>query len=367
MKKILLISVRSDFGGGPKHVNDLFINLSAKYSIFIAAPLENPYGSRWEKELKEHFFQIPHRKFNLKSLLSLIKYIRKNKIEIIHSHGKGAGVYSRMIKIALPHIRVVHTFHGFTTKQYSSRINKIYYCYEYILSKLTDNFIFNSDGEKQTFISKIQCARQKMRVIYNGIEKKTFASKESIKRKLNIPQNKFVVVTVSRYDYQKNMQACFNIAERLVNEEILFLWIGNGEDKKYFDERIKAENINNIRCVDFTKDVLEYISVSDIYLTTSRWEGLPYALIEALMLGIPIIGSNVIGNNEIIENGYNGFLFELNNLSEAIEKIRLLSGDKKLLSEFSCNSTKAFEKSFTIRKMIDEIINIYEEDSIAQR
>lgn len=58
--------------------------------------------------------------------------------------------------------------------------------------------------------------------------------------------------------------------------------------------------------VGFTKEPMKYLQSSDLYLSTSRFEGLPYGLIEAASVGLPIVASNVKGNNEVVNNGYNG-------------------------------------------------------------
>lgn len=111
---VLYITVRSDFGGGPRHIDQLVEWMPKDINVFMAYPKDGcPYGLRWESNnrIKETIF-IPYRKFSLKSLSKLKHFIKDNKIDIVHSHGNGAGIYSRLLKILCPSVAVIHTFHG---------------------------------------------------------------------------------------------------------------------------------------------------------------------------------------------------------------------------------------------------------------
>jgi len=95
---ILIITSRADFGGGPEHIFQLINQLINGYNFFIACPKDFPYYERYSQLVGEdNIFEIPHRKINVFSILKLSSFIGKNKIDLIHSHGKGAGIYSRLL------------------------------------------------------------------------------------------------------------------------------------------------------------------------------------------------------------------------------------------------------------------------------
>ncbi|MFN3873515.1 MAG: glycosyltransferase, partial [Ignavibacterium sp.] len=73
-KNILLITLRSDIGGGSKHLNSAFDNLKNDFSFFIASPIDEPFGIKWSDELKDKFFQLPHRKFSISYFIRLIGF-----------------------------------------------------------------------------------------------------------------------------------------------------------------------------------------------------------------------------------------------------------------------------------------------------
>jgi len=90
--KVLIISSRADYGGGPEHIYKLISLLHEEVIFYVACPIDIPYWHRYSELLTvNNLFEIPHRKFSIKYLLALRTFTKNNKIDIIHSHGKGAG------------------------------------------------------------------------------------------------------------------------------------------------------------------------------------------------------------------------------------------------------------------------------------
>ena len=96
---------------------------------------------------------------------------------------------------------------------------------------------------------------------------------------------------------------------------------------------------------------------ADLYLSTSRFEGLPYALIEAASVGLPIVATDVVGNNEVVLHDYNGLVFKTE--QEAVDAIKKLSINADLLNRYSINSRELYLKTFTMEKMISSIVDTY--------
>lgn len=349
--RLLLITARSDFGGGPRHVDQLIDNLSSDIDIFAAYPYQgDPYGKKWDNESRiTKRFPLPYRKFSIKTLSELKKFIEENKIDIIHSHGNGAGFYSRLLKLIGTKAKVIHTFHGVTTN-YTSFLKKIVNTISgNFFRHFTDCFICVSKGEYAQALKNGFLIPAKSKIIYNGIE--------DFKGSRQKP-SQFNVVTLSRFDYQKNMDKALEIARLLKNEDIQFTWIGDGPDFNRLKETATQENLN-INFTGFSREPFKYLQSSSVYLSTARFEGLPYALIEAASVGLPIIATNVIGNNETLENEKSGFLF--NTESEAVNYIRLLKSNQQLYDDMSCESKKFFETNFSLKKMIEKIEEVYQQ------
>ena len=198
--------------------------------------------------------------------------------------------------------KIVHTFHGIS-EFYSCKAKKIIDKLSGVVLKyFTDAFVLVSYGE-----------------LYNGIEDPhRLAERKEDK-----------VVTISRFNYQKNMDSSFAIASAFKQDNsIRFVWVGDGDDYSRLKQQAEKECIN-IEFVGFSINPMEHLCNSSIYLSTSRFAGLPYALIEAAAIGLPIIASDVKGNNEVVMHGFNGYLFHT--IEEGIGYIEKLHKDRVLL------------------------------------
>jgi glycosyltransferase involved in cell wall biosynthesis len=370
-KKIIYITVRSDFGGGPYHVDLLISNLKDSFDIYIAAPLNKPYGIKWKTILGESkFFELPFRSFKIGTFIKLIRFIKKNKVKILHAHGKGAGIYGRLTKILLPDIFVIYTFHGFHILNYNTISRIVYIIFERFLSGFTNLFINVSKGEQDTCL-KLKIYRvQKSVIIYNAIKNipNVAIDKSELRNKLNLPADKFITSSVARFNKQKNLKASITIAAKLLeNHDVIFLIIGDGEERENIEYLIESNKLSNVLLTGYKSNVNEYLAASDIYLSTSLWEGLPYSLIEASARGLPIVASDVTGNNEVVVYGVNGYLFNLNNPDDAVEKILRIKNsieEQKTLGE---NSIKIFMKNFQLDAMINKMKDTYKSININQK
>lgn len=357
MQNILHISVRADYGGGPRHLDVVLHNTS--YKVYVACPQDKPYYSTWNNLPKvKDICTIPHRKFTLSAFYRLLRFCKKNQISVIHSHGKGAGIYSRFLKAFLPSVKVIHTYHGVGGFFLSGIKSKLSLLVERKLAILTDLAINVSFSEQSESKNIKLLPRSGSTVIYNGIE--ALSSKAHSDVPLQIDHEQFIITTLSRFDYPKNMSACFDIALKLSNNKNLtFLWIGDGEDKAYLEKKAHDLGLSNIVFTGFRTDINYLLSKTDLYLSTSRWEGLPIALIEAASLGIPIVASDVVGNNEVVESGENGLLYPLKDTDLACKYILDLYKNQKVYKEMSDAAIKRYHTYFTSEKMIESLENVY--------
>jgi glycosyltransferase involved in cell wall biosynthesis len=312
---------------------------------------------------ENNFFELPFRSFRIIKLFKLILFIKKNKIDIVHAHGRGAGIYSRLAKMFSSNFISIYTFHGFHIQQYQSTGQKFYLLVERFLSRFTDLFINVSHGEKNVCLLYKIFKESKSVVVSNAIKEieKPALNKIELKNNLKLPSNKFIVISVLSFNIMKNVPLIISIAKHLhEHNNILFIIVGDGEQKKHIEKIVRIENLNNVMLLGSKDNVNDYLFVSDLFLSTSLWEGMPYSLIEASAAGLPIIASNVTGNNEVVQNEENGFLFELDQPEFAAEKIIEISKSRKLQSKFNQNSLKVFNEKFVLTDMIKKMIDIYD-------
>ena len=357
--KILFLTLRSDWGGAPKHIDILYKNIDPEFIIYFAAPISEPYGISWyESSGKERFFELQHRKFSISKLFQLKTFIKNNGIKIVHAHGKGAGLYGRLLKIFLPSsISVIFTFHGLHIDQYSPFKKKLYILYEKFFSHFTNLFINVSNGEKENCVKHKIFKPLKSKVVYNSISAElNLKTKPGLRTELNLPIEKFIVLSIVRFSFAKNIEDTLAIAELLKSDNrFLIVLVGDGETRDEIENKITTKRLSNILLTGFKNNPLDYIAASDVYLSTSRWEGLPYSLIEASMIGLPAVATDVVGNNEVVQNDFNGKLFEPGDFQTAINDIIEICADKRLSELYSLNAKKYYKDNFSVDKMITQM------------
>jgi len=365
--RILMISLRADYGGGPEHVYRLIKYIRNEADVFVACPKEEPYWDRYVTLVGEqNMIELPHRKLSISRLLALGAFIRKHRIHIIHSHGKGAGLYSRIVGMFSSRF-VVHSFHGIHYKLYRTWQSKLYFRLEEFLSWFTNRFITASKSEFN-LVQELGIVRERaMRLIPNGVE---IPSDFSVRPQDMLPK---LVLTFTRFDYQKNPELVIRIAEilqnllpdDLKNIEILVLGQGEEADVQAIKNDIENKHLGDmIRLGGLQPNLAAWYQRSWCYLTTSRWEGSSLALMEAMAYGLPVVASRVVGNSDAVTHHFNGYLFDLDKPELAAQYIATLFTDYNDYTNKSLAARKTAVLNYDVKIMAEKTMQLYHEFEI---
>ncbi len=354
---VLMISSRADYGGGPEHVFRLMESLSSRVKLFAAIPEDIPYYERICTLIgRDRVLIIPHRRFSLKYFYKLILFILKKNIIIVHSHGKGAGVYSRPAAFfTLSHC--IHSFHGVHTDKYSRFGAYLYAAYERVLSLMTRHFITTGDGERREALKARLAPARKITLIHNGVAVP--------KVKANFPSaGVFNIVTITRFDEAKNPALIVPVLTALKNNhpdhKVKLIVVGDGPGREEIEADISLAGLRAMaEFTGVTDNVLDVYLRSFCYLSTSKMEGLPLSVLEALSFGLPCVVTDVPGNNDLIKPGINGFLYGLNEPSQAARDIIRLMTDDNLWHIYSRNAAEMIEQHFSTEQMSDKVLTLY--------
>ena len=361
--RILFISLRSDYGGGPTHMFDIITGLNSTFEKYVACPIQKPFYNLYEKN-NVNIFPLPFRTFSLVSFVELVRFTRKNYIDIIHSHGKGAGIYSRLLGF-LTRIPVIHTFHGIHYEKYSYLKQKLYFITERGLSKLTKCIINVSAVEREEGLQLKLFKKSKARVICNGVDIDTIC-KSSIDTKLqklinSIKKDNILICTVARFDYVKGIDVAIKAMKCLIefHKNFKYILIGDGELKDEIVKEINNCHMNNqILLLGFRDDVPGILKMMDVYLSPSRSEGMSLTLLEAMGIGLPVVATDIPGNRYLIKNG---LLARSENPLDIAEKISMLIKNPKLRNNLSEEGKINVKESYTLERMIRNTESLYYE------
>ncbi|MEK7679538.1 MAG: glycosyltransferase, partial [Deltaproteobacteria bacterium] len=323
------------------------------FSFFVACPKDGPYYSEFEKYAR--CAPIPARKFSLQSLYALYRFIGVHGIDIIHSHGKGAGAYSRPLGL-LTGRPVVHTFHGFHYSHLSALGRLFYIAAERALGRLTDVFINVSQSEKALCEGAGLKCKGKAYVIPNGVDVPLPVDRRARK-------GIFTIITVTRLAPEKAVDILLDAIKELkrIKDGFRVIVAGDGPEKERLVK--KAADIGISGCVEFVgfrNDVPKLLEEADLFLTCSRGEGMPISLLEAMARGLPVVASNVPGNSDVVENAQSGFLFALNSPAECAARIKELMEDNTLYRRMSEAAYKTALADYSVDRMCESTMAMYQ-------
>lgn len=358
--RVLLITARADVGGGPLHVDLLARHLPSDIDRWIACPDEEPYASTWRgSPAVRGVISIPRRRFSLGALFELARACKQWDIDIVHSHGKGAGLYSRLLKLLRLRLRVIHTVHGVHIGQYGPAVRAIYLMAERLLRRLTTAFVHVSNGEQATCLALGISAASRSHVVYNGLPPVQASEKGQPPELASVSRP--IILTLARFEHQKNMSMALEIAALAQRDypQWSFVWAGDGPERAGFERQAQKRRLTNIRFLGFTHRATDLIRNADVVLSTSLWEGLPYALIETCSLGVPIVASDVVGNDEVVIPNRNGFLYPLENPAVAVMMLRQILTDLSLRTRLSHGAIEVYREYFTLDRSISRIASLY--------
>ena len=358
--RILLITARADIGGGPLHVDLLARYLPADIKRWIACPDEDPYAWSWRRDpAVRGVFTIPRRRFSLAALFRLASGCRRLRVDIVHSHGKGAGLYSRLLKLLCPWVKVVHTVHGVHIGQYGAVTRGVYLIAERLLNQLTDAFVHVSKGEQAQCLALGLSVVGRSHVVYNGLPPIRPSGNASLPD-LDV-EARPVILTVARFERQKYMRQALEIATLAQREhpEWLFVWAGDGPERAGLERLAQERRLTNVRFLGYTDQGAELLRQATVVLSTSLWEGLPYALIEACAAGVPIVASQVTGNDEVVTDNQNGLLYPVDAPDQAVRQLGQIISDPGLRARLSQGAQVLFRESFTLKRSVESVSSVY--------
>lgn len=241
--------------------------------------------------------------------------------------------------------------------------------------RYTDAIITKSSDFKKIIFDKLSKPPKNIVSIPNGADLEEFSpnlvSKEQVAAKLQelqLPENAKIILHVSRVVPFKNIEASINIAARLIEESelIYFLHVGGYPEsqenyyqslRRLVDERGLAKRY---LFLGEQSDIKIFLALAKIFLlTTKTHEGTPNAVLEALSMGKPVVAFNCQGIKDLVLDGQTGFRVPIDEVNEAVGRIKLLLEHKTLYRAISENCSSFVRANFSIEKAIEAYESLY--------
>lgn len=270
--------------------------------------------------------------------LEIKKIIKNNKSSIFYLHTPTASYLFRLFSI-FSNVKIVYFVHGFRFTHKTNFFKSLFFkTIENILSIKTKIFI-TINNEDFFYVKKNMLSKSKVYKI-NGVGlNKSKIKKKILKNKQGIRK----ILVISAYKKSKGYYELIKIAEHLQNYEIIIECFGYGNSKK-FQHIIKKKKLRNIILNKFDINLKKRIKNYDLLLHLSSREGLPVSLMECLSEGLPIICKNIRGNNDLINDKFNGFFIK--SPKDAVYKIFFLNIEAQIFNKMRNNALNSINEQF---------------------
>lgn len=360
------------------------LNFMSKYFdlTFVSSNSENPTELIDRGRIEGiHVHEIPMKREislfkDVKSLLAFISYFLKVKPDAVHGNTPKGALLS-MVAAKLTGVRTrIYMCHGLRYQGCAGAKKKILVFMERLTCACATHVLCVSDGVRNTLTHDGICSTRKSQVIgygsCNGINMSLFdASAYSVEKRIElrsrygINEDEFLFVYMGRIVKDKGVNEMIDafIRYRKENPKVRLMILGAFEDKlnpvEAYTAEIIKENKEGVVYCGKQSDVKPFLAASQCLLLPSYREGFGLVLMEAGGMGLPVISSDIIGCNNVVDAQVNGLLVEPRNASSLYEKMKIMAEDKVLYHNY-CNTTRmSIERRFEQKVLWNRFLEFY--------
>jgi len=363
MIKILYIVTQSELGGAQRYIFDLAINLDkSQYEIHIAfggdgkffSPLE---GRKIALHRLKHLKRVISPITDIKAYFELKNLIKSVNPDIVHLNSSKTGFLGSLAAKTCKLPKIIYTAHGFVFNESGNTIKKwIYKKAEISNAKRIHKIICVSEYDRQSGI-KAGIPENKLVTIHNGIDPNIVFLPKDEARGFLISHTQIHEFTNSRIPLIGCIANFYKtkgldiLIQAMTKVDAQLVIIGDGAEKKNLQLMAYGLQLQNkILFIGQIKNAAKYLKAFDLFILSSRKEGLPYTILEAQTAQIPIVATKVGGVPEIIQDNKNGYLALPNNADDLADKINYA---------FKNPISSNLSDNFTLDKMLNKTIQIY--------
>jgi glycosyltransferase involved in cell wall biosynthesis len=256
---------------------------------------------------------------DLLALRQLEAIFRKRSLDVVHTHCAKAGALGRLAASRAGVPRIVHTFHGFPFHQFQSAARRrAYVSIERRLGRITDMVLCVGAGVAAEAVRRELIAPERIRTIGVAVDgpDRTRASMSALlpearqraRAALGLPSGASVVGAVGRLTYQKAPEDFIAAIGELGRPDVIGVWVGGGELAERASRRAGRLSGTRVVLAGERADVLDVLPAFDVFALPSRYEGLPTAIVEAMICGVPVVATAVNAVPDLVVPGETGML-----------------------------------------------------------
>ncbi|MFL6447010.1 MAG: glycosyltransferase family 4 protein [Bryobacteraceae bacterium] len=357
--KILYVITRSERGGAQIHLLDVLKNLPSGCRPMVATG-EFGYLADEARQLGVPVHYISHLRQpmspanDLLALGKIASLIKAQSPDLVHAHTSKAGLLGRLAGwlTGTPTVFTAHTWSfadGISSFQRRTAIPV-----ERLAGRIGGKIITVSRANEEIAAREGITHRANVLTIWNGIPDTDLRAKPGV---AEVPK----IVMVARFAPQKDQLSLVQALSGL-NLPWRLAFVGDGPTRA--EVEAEAHKLHIFDRIDFLGDrgdTAQVLANSDLFVLSSKWEGLPLSILEAMRAGLPVITSDVGGCSEAVQHGTTGFLIPPSDTRQLREKLEIALSSKALLKSMGEAGRERFHRDFRIESMMRKLMNVYNE------
>ncbi len=379
VKKVkVAIVIESTIGGTREHLRQIARRIHLNrfdVTVFCSRMRDSTFMKDVEKMrrwgLKVELLPMQREIHPLQDLFSFFELCRqfgKQGFDVVHTHSAKAGMIGRLAASVSGTSHVFHTPHTFPfqSPQCTGFRAWFYKFLEQFAGLYTEKLILLTDAQRQLVLDCRLVNDSRTLVLTNGLSLRTseevHASALS-RSELDLDEDKLVVGCVGRLAPQKGHEFLLQAAEKIckARDDVLFALVGDGELRKELEVDVERKGLEGcVRFLGHREDARDLYTAFDVLAMSSLYEGLPYAILEAIDASCPVVTFDLPGFEELVINGQTGLTAMPGNADQLAEKIQLLLDDGELRSELAKSARQHVEKNFSADQFIEQLEALYE-------
>lgn len=369
--------IEATIGGTRRHVVDVCRGLVARgvKTTLVCAALREPAFRRDMQELARQGVDVRELPMvrsirpmtDARHVFAMRALLRELRPDVVHTHSSKAGVLGRSASIVTGIGARVHTPHTFAFlfgAMFGGASRSLFRAVEKELARKTDRFIAVSHDEARTFEQAGFIAHDRIRVVANGIDVQRWSTARPLARsELGVPDGAPCAAVVGLLNVAKGQDLAIRaLAERGL-ERLHLLVVGGGELAD--EHRALAAQLGvgeRVHMLGWRDDVPALLRTVDLLVLPSRWEGMPYIVLEGMAAGLPVVATRVDGARGVLEAARCGVLCDVESVASLADGLReILALDAASRLRMGELGRGAVADHYTLEGMVSGLLAVYGE------
>jgi glycosyltransferase involved in cell wall biosynthesis len=367
---LLYFTVTGVRAGVEEHILTLLKGLDRKYfRLHLACPPELADVLQRDLPSDVAVFRVsPFVDGWVRGGIRLAKYLRQNRIAILHSHIFRSSLFASPIGFLCRVPVIVETSHG--REAWRRRGWKSSFLPDRMVNRCVDSIIAVSEANARFLVETKKLPARKVVVIRNGCDLNHFdpdhRAPAGLRESLGIGEGDPVLLTLGRLEPQKGHKVLIQAMPRVVAEfpKVRLICVGEGSLRSDLEAQTREMRLEaHVQFVGFQSNVADWLALADISVLPSFHEGLPLVAIESLAAGRPMVASAVDGTPEVVVNGQTGYTFPAGDSLQMANAICRLLGDadrrRRMAAAGRARVLEHFNQEQQIRKTQDLYLQLW--------